>query len=205
MTWRHAAEAAEIDRTHWWKLERGLLLPQLNLLVKIAATINLRCDLLTTGIRWSPQETEFAIDADAVEGSSAHERMGLNALDARRCLGAFQQTIAERADDRMRAGAASGAHGPRLQLGSAAGFQPSRLNRSVVVEFLHQRMGHHAYKIEARGSICSHGLVTHGLCEANGSQAFGLRELRCTARWWMTPSTWLWNHICQFLMLHWQG
>ena len=97
LTWRQAAEAAEIDRTHWWKLERGNMLPRLSLFVKAAAAINVRCGALTAGIRWSPQDGEFQIDGAEVEGPSAHERMGLNALDRRRRLGVFQQAVAERA------------------------------------------------------------------------------------------------------------
>lgn len=92
---QQAGEAAELDRTYWWKVEHGQGLPQLALLVKIAATVNVRCGLLTAGIGRSPGERGFQ-DVD-VEERSAATQMGQNARAARRRLGVYQQQIAERA------------------------------------------------------------------------------------------------------------
>lgn len=95
---RQAGEAAEIDFAYWSKLENGHMLPQLNLLVKIAATVNVRCGLLVAGIGWSTDECEFVLSAtEAKEPVSEHERLGRNARAARRQLGVYQQQVAERA------------------------------------------------------------------------------------------------------------
>jgi transcriptional regulator with XRE-family HTH domain len=95
---RQAGEAAEIDFSYWSKLENGYMLPQLNLLVKIAATVNVRCGRLVAGIGWSPDEREFLLSAtEEEEPLSEHERLGRNALAARRRLGVYQHQVAERA------------------------------------------------------------------------------------------------------------
>lgn len=98
---RRAGEAAAIDFAYWSKLENGHMLPQLNLLVKIAAAVNVRCGLLVAGIGWSADEREFLLSAtEAEEPVSEHERLGRNARAARRRLGVYQQQVAERAEMR---------------------------------------------------------------------------------------------------------
>ena len=94
---QQAGEAAELDRTYWWKMEHGQWLPQLALLVKIAATVNVRCGVLTAGIRWSQDERGFQVFDVAVEERSVASQMGQNARAARRRLGVYQQQVAERA------------------------------------------------------------------------------------------------------------
>lgn len=95
---RQAEEAGEIDFAYWSKLENGHILPQLNLLVKLAATVNVRCGLLVAGIGWRPDERSFVVSAaEDSEPPSAHQRMGRNARVARRRLGVYQQQVAERA------------------------------------------------------------------------------------------------------------
>lgn len=101
LTLRQAGEAAGLFYTHWSKLENGHMVPQLSLLVKVAATVNVRCGRLVAGIGWDPVQRCLLIPAAEVEEPvSAHERMGRNARAARRRLGVYQQQVAERAEMR---------------------------------------------------------------------------------------------------------
>lgn len=135
---QQAGEAAELNRTYWWKLEHGEWLPQLALLVKIAATVNIKCALLTTGIRWSPEERGFQVFDVDVEERSAATQMGQNARAARRRLGVYQQQIAERAAMR-RSEVAEIERGRRpfrifaiVKLAAALGLDFSKLLEGVV-------------------------------------------------------------------------
>lgn len=94
---RQLGEATGIHFTHLARVERGRHLPQLNFLVKVAASINLRCGLAMAGVGWLPETCEFCLSADEAEKPSAQERMGLNARMIRRDLGVYQETISARA------------------------------------------------------------------------------------------------------------
>jgi transcriptional regulator with XRE-family HTH domain len=94
---RQLGEATGIHFTHLARVERGRHLPQLNLLVKVAASINLRCGLAMAGVGWLPETCEFCLSADEAEKPSAQERMGLNARMIRRDLGVYQEAISARA------------------------------------------------------------------------------------------------------------
>lgn len=91
------AEAAEIDRTYVSRIERGRHLPSLSLVVKLAASLNVRCGRVSAGFVWDPRSRSFHHAAPPEEAGSGLGRLGENVRSARRRLGISQQALADRA------------------------------------------------------------------------------------------------------------
>lgn len=97
LTLEQLGEAIESDRTRIYQVEKGKSVPILHLLVKLAASLNIRCEHLTAGITWEPSLAAFRVQATAVEPGPALKRLGENALLVRRRVGISQQVLSDRA------------------------------------------------------------------------------------------------------------
>ncbi len=86
-------EAIETDRTYVSQIERGEHVPSLSLVVKLAASFNVRCERVTSGIIWEPGLRAFRVGAMEIETGTALERLGQNVLGARRRIGVSQQSL----------------------------------------------------------------------------------------------------------------
>lgn len=86
-------EAIETDRTYVSQIERGEHVPSLSLVVKLAAGLNVRCERVTSGITWEPSLRAFQVETRKIETDTALERLGQNALRARRRVGISQQIL----------------------------------------------------------------------------------------------------------------
>lgn len=71
-------------------------LPRLSLIVKLAGSLNVRCERLTAGIVWEPSVSAFRIEPDG-ETDTPLVRLGQNALRERRRIGVSQQALGARA------------------------------------------------------------------------------------------------------------
>jgi transcriptional regulator with XRE-family HTH domain len=96
ITLRELREATEIDRSSLHYVEKGMRLPRLSLIVKLAGSLNVRCGRLTAGIVWEPSASAFRIEPDG-ETDSPLARLGQNTLRERRRIGVSQQALGARA------------------------------------------------------------------------------------------------------------
>jgi transcriptional regulator with XRE-family HTH domain len=96
LTFRELGEAAEFDRSYLHHVEKGERLPRLALIMKLAGSLNVRCERLTSGIIWEPSFGAFRIEADGEVGTPL-KRLGQNALRERRRVGVSQQALGARA------------------------------------------------------------------------------------------------------------
>ena len=87
---RDVAEAAEADRHQIWRFEKGVAVPSLATVIRLAGSLNARCDLITAGIGW-----DAATRADT--RGTRLEPLGLSILAARRAAGISQAALACRA------------------------------------------------------------------------------------------------------------
>jgi transcriptional regulator with XRE-family HTH domain len=97
LTLRELGEAAEVDRSYLHHVENGKRLPMLALVVKLAASLNVRCERVTSGITWEPSLGAFRVESTHAEPDTALYRLGQNALRARRRVGVSQQALSARA------------------------------------------------------------------------------------------------------------
>jgi transcriptional regulator with XRE-family HTH domain len=95
LTLEQLGEAIESDRTRIYQVEKGKSVPKLHLLLKLAASLNIRCEHLTAGITWEPSLAAFRVQATTVEPGAALKRLGENALLARRRVGISQQELSD--------------------------------------------------------------------------------------------------------------
>lgn len=91
------SEAIEVKHSYVSHTERGTYSPRLGLIVKLAASFNVRCERVTEGIIWQPSAGEFRLAAEEDEEDTVRRRLGLNALRARRQLGISQEVLSARA------------------------------------------------------------------------------------------------------------
>jgi transcriptional regulator with XRE-family HTH domain len=96
ITLRELGEATELDRSSLHHVEKGMRLPRLSLIVKLAGSLNVRCGRLTAGIVWEPSVGAFRIEPDG-ETDTPLARLGQNALRERRRIGVSQQALGARA------------------------------------------------------------------------------------------------------------
>lgn len=97
LTFRQLGEATEIDHTFLYRIEKRGHTPQLSLIVKLAGSLNVPCQCITSDIVWDPTDRAFyLVDSDSGPASAA-VRLGRNVLRARRRLGISQQALADRA------------------------------------------------------------------------------------------------------------
>lgn len=98
LTFRQLGEATETDHTFLYRIEKRGHTPQLSLIVKLAGSLNVTCESITSGIVWEPAARSFHLvrpDPDARELVAV--RLGQQVLRARRHLGLSQQALADRA------------------------------------------------------------------------------------------------------------
>ncbi len=96
ITLRELGEATELDRSSLHHVEKGMRLPRLSLIVKLAGSLNVRCGRLTAGIVWESSVGAFRIEPKEETGPPL-TRLGQNALRERRRIGASQQALGARA------------------------------------------------------------------------------------------------------------
>jgi transcriptional regulator with XRE-family HTH domain len=98
LTLRQLAEATETHFTHLSRIERGRSkIPQLALILKLAGSLNVRCDLITAGVIWDPASHSFRVEDSTPEPHTAIDRLGANARRARLQADLSQQALADRA------------------------------------------------------------------------------------------------------------
>jgi transcriptional regulator with XRE-family HTH domain len=98
LTLRELGEATELDRSYLHDVEKGKnASPRVSLIVKLAASLNVPCRRITSGVTWEPDSAAFRIEAMAEEADTALERLGGNLLRARRRAGVSQQALGVRA------------------------------------------------------------------------------------------------------------
>ncbi|HEY5709321.1 MAG TPA: helix-turn-helix domain-containing protein [Solirubrobacterales bacterium] len=91
------SEAIETERSYVSQTERGTFVPRIGLVVKLAASLNIRCARVTSGVTWEPSMGAFYVEATEDESGTASKRLGHNALRARQRIGFSQQTLGARA------------------------------------------------------------------------------------------------------------
>lgn len=96
ITLRELGEATEFDRSSLHHVEKGMRLPRLSLIVKLAGSLNVRCGCLTAGIVWESSVGAFRIEPDG-ETDTPLAKLGRNALRERRRLGVSQHALGARA------------------------------------------------------------------------------------------------------------
>jgi transcriptional regulator with XRE-family HTH domain len=98
LTLRELSEGVEVHQTHLHRIEKGRSgLPMLSLIVKLAASLNVRCERVTEGIVWDPGRGTFKLEEANGEPDTALERLGRNVRRARREIGISQQVLSARA------------------------------------------------------------------------------------------------------------
>jgi transcriptional regulator with XRE-family HTH domain len=98
LTFRQLGEATEIDHTFLYRIEKSGHTPQLSLIVKLAGSLNITCESITSGIVWEPASRTFGLvrsELDYREPPAV--LLGREVLRARRRLGLSQQALADRA------------------------------------------------------------------------------------------------------------
>lgn len=90
---RRLAEAAHLDFTRIYQLEKGKAVPGPAVLIKLAASLNVRCGALVAGVRWDSAAGVFRLD-DVAPEEEPLQRLAQNALAVRRRLGLSQEAIA---------------------------------------------------------------------------------------------------------------
>jgi transcriptional regulator with XRE-family HTH domain len=96
LTFRQLADATETDAAYLNRIEKAKQDFQLALLVRLAASLNLRCGLLTSGVTWEPRSAEFRLCTTDPRPAVPLERLGQNAACARRRLGISQAAAGAR-------------------------------------------------------------------------------------------------------------
>lgn len=95
-TLRELGEAAELHITQLSRMERRKAgVPQLSLVLRLAASLNVRCDRLAAGIRWDPTAAMFKLEDESED--TALQRLGRNTRWARREINLSQQALSARA------------------------------------------------------------------------------------------------------------
>ncbi len=89
---RRLAEAAHLDFTRIYQFEKGKAVPGPAVLIKLAASLNVRCGALVAGVRWDSAAGVFRLNDVAEE--EPLQRLAQNALAVRRRLGLSQEAIA---------------------------------------------------------------------------------------------------------------
>lgn len=97
LTQRQLAEAAELDRSYVNQIERGNHIPSLSILVKLAASLNVRCERIAAGVVWEPQSGSYRPAPIGPETAAPLRRLGENVASRRRRIGISQQALADRA------------------------------------------------------------------------------------------------------------
>ena len=97
LTFRQLGEATETEHTVLYRIEKRGHAPQLSLIVKLAGSLNVRCERITAGIVWEPTAGAFFTGTPVFEPAPVAARLGQNALRARRRLGISQQALSDRA------------------------------------------------------------------------------------------------------------
>ncbi len=95
---RDVAEAAEIDRLQFRRYENGRAVPSLATVIRLAGSLNARCDLITAGIGWDTAARGLRLppSSPGTDGTPL-EWLGLSILAARRAMGLSQSALACRA------------------------------------------------------------------------------------------------------------
>ncbi len=97
LTLRELGEATEVDRTYLHRIENGRAgVPRVSLVVRLAASLNVPCARVTTGIVWDPSVGKFKLEAESDKVWGA-KRLGQNARRARRKVNISQQALGARA------------------------------------------------------------------------------------------------------------
>jgi len=97
LTLRELSEGVEVHQTHLHRIEKGRSgLPMLSLIVKLAASLNVRCERVVEGIAWDPDRGTFELE-EAHESDTALQRLGRNVRRARRGIGISQRALSARA------------------------------------------------------------------------------------------------------------
>lgn len=96
-TLRELGEATEHDRSYLQHIEKGMHIPKLALIVKLAASLNVRCARITSGLVWDPGLGAFRLKPAERDADPAPMRIGKNVRQARRRLNLSQQALADRA------------------------------------------------------------------------------------------------------------
>jgi transcriptional regulator with XRE-family HTH domain len=98
LTLRELGEATEVDRTYLHRVENGRAgVPRISLVVRLAASLNVPCARVTTGIAWNPRIgafKQFEVDRD---NDAGRKRLGQNVRRVRRRMNISQQALGERA------------------------------------------------------------------------------------------------------------
>jgi transcriptional regulator with XRE-family HTH domain len=98
LTFRQLGEATETDHTFLYRIEKSGHTPQLSLIVKLAGSLNVVCESITSGIAWEPAARAFFLVRSDPDGRELPAvLLGREVLRARRRLGLSQQTLADRA------------------------------------------------------------------------------------------------------------
>jgi transcriptional regulator with XRE-family HTH domain len=97
LTQLQLAEAAEVDRSYVNQIERGRHVLSLSLLVRLAASLNVRCECVAAGVVWESSSGSFRRSPMPLGPGAPRERLGGNVAEARRRLGISQQHLADRA------------------------------------------------------------------------------------------------------------
>lgn len=95
LTLKQLAEATETHHQMLRGIENAGATPPLGLALKVAAGLNVRCGLVTAGIRWDSGSRSFYVED--VSPPPPLVRLGINAFRARHRLGLSQQALADRA------------------------------------------------------------------------------------------------------------
>lgn len=98
LTFRQLGEATETDHTFLYRIEKSGHTPQLSLIVKLAGSLNVTCEGITSGTVWEPTVRSFhLVRPGPNERELVAVRLGQQVLRARRHLGLSQQALADRA------------------------------------------------------------------------------------------------------------
>jgi transcriptional regulator with XRE-family HTH domain len=93
LTLRELGEAAETDKTRLHHLENGKWVPRIALVVKLAASFNIRCCLVASGVTWEPDRGAFRLEAADHEATLPATRLGQNVVRARRRIKLTQEIL----------------------------------------------------------------------------------------------------------------
>jgi transcriptional regulator with XRE-family HTH domain/biotin operon repressor len=98
LTQEQLGEAIESDRTYVHRIEAGSNLPRLALIVKLAASLNVRCSRVTAGFLWQPSSQTFYLDDGATEPKVGIGRLGQNVRETRKRIDVSQLSLGTRAE-----------------------------------------------------------------------------------------------------------
>jgi transcriptional regulator with XRE-family HTH domain len=110
LTKEQLGEAIESDRTYLHRIETGRNVPRLALIVKLAASLNVRCRDITAGVLWQPDSGRFCLDPELGVPMMGIARLGQNVRESRRGIDVSQQAlgISGRSQSRRRRGFRAG-------------------------------------------------------------------------------------------------